>query len=340
MDQSSATPNNFANNPSPSNHSDKTAFDDAAPGCSPESFMGDFAEATHDLLMEDSAASRAAAAHRLAHLGRPLASPYLIAALADNAWEVRQAAAESLGLVGDAEAIAPLQDLLSRGNQDALLQQAISSAISSISARAGSAAASKPANATPVHEVRGSTQAPTSAPENSSHGNLNGAGAITRNEEMENWFANPVQEELLRSEETALREAKEDLERRRAESERLRAEGDKQRLAELEATRLKAETEARQRIERERQLAAEIEELHKAEADQLKRIQEASAEARRRSEEAARQLAETEARERAAKRDRAIGPVGSNAEPGGSPGARPGRERATTTRGHRAAPQG
>ena len=126
-----------------------------SPGINPvselsaQSFMSDFAEATHDLLMEDSAAKRAAAAHRLASLGRPLASPYLIAALADNAWEVRQAAAESLGLVGDSEAIAPLQDLLSRGNQDALLQQAISHAIHSISTRAtkSSPTPAKPSNA-------------------------------------------------------------------------------------------------------------------------------------------------------------------------------------------------
>lgn len=185
MDQSSATPN-FANTTSSANHSDQNAFDssfnDAAPGYSPESFMGDFAEATHDLLMEDSAARRAAAAHRLARLGRPLASPYLIAALADNAWEVRQAAAESLGLVGDSDAIAPLQDLLSRGNQDALLQQAISNAISSISARAASGSATERANASQVHEAKVSTHFPPAVPESLRQANLNGSEAIKKTE--------------------------------------------------------------------------------------------------------------------------------------------------------------
>src|SRR6185436_15037099 len=102
---------------------------------SPESFMGDFAEATHDLLMDESASRRAAAAYRLAGLGRPLGSPYLIAALSDNSREVRQAAVEALGHIGESEAIASLQDLLNRGNQDPLLQRTISQAIQSISER-------------------------------------------------------------------------------------------------------------------------------------------------------------------------------------------------------------
>ena len=97
--------------------------------------MSDFTEATHDLLMEESATKRAEAAHRLAKLGKPLALPYLIAALSDSSWEVRQAAVESLGSIGDTEAIKPLQDLLSQGNQDALLQEAITQAIHAISGR-------------------------------------------------------------------------------------------------------------------------------------------------------------------------------------------------------------
>ena len=72
-------------------HAPGSVVRDAADG-SPQFFMGDFAEATRDLLMEDSTAKRAAAAHRLAMLGRPLASPYLIAALADDSPEVRLAA--------------------------------------------------------------------------------------------------------------------------------------------------------------------------------------------------------------------------------------------------------
>src|SRR5688572_20147379 len=81
---------------------------------------GDFAEATYDLLMEDSAAKRAAAAHRLAILANPGASPYLIAALADNSPQVYQAAVQSLGQIGDSQAIAPLQDLFARVNDEAV----------------------------------------------------------------------------------------------------------------------------------------------------------------------------------------------------------------------------
>ncbi len=106
-----------------------------------QSFMSDFAEATHELLMAEAPATRADAASRLASLGKPLASPYLIAALADSAWEVRQAAAESLGRIGDADAVGPLQDLLNDGNQDALLQETISQAISSIASRGAAVSA-------------------------------------------------------------------------------------------------------------------------------------------------------------------------------------------------------
>src|SRR6185295_5003597 len=75
-------------------------------------FMSDFAEATHDLLMDDSPARRAEAAIRLARLGKPLACPYLIASLSDASSEVCRAAAQSLGLIGDSSAIAPLEELL------------------------------------------------------------------------------------------------------------------------------------------------------------------------------------------------------------------------------------
>ncbi len=65
---------------------------------SPQTFMSDFADATHDLLMDESVQKRAAAAAKLAQLGRPAATPYLIAALSDRAVEVRLAAASSLGI--------------------------------------------------------------------------------------------------------------------------------------------------------------------------------------------------------------------------------------------------
>ena len=88
-------------------HSSSTHHNSADNNSSPQSFMGDFADASHDLLMADSAFARADAARRLATLARPLAAPYLMAALSDGAREVRQAAVEALGDIGESGAIAP-----------------------------------------------------------------------------------------------------------------------------------------------------------------------------------------------------------------------------------------
>ena len=73
-----------------------------------------FETARRDLLMGDSADERAAAAYKLGRLGTTAGAAYLIAALYDNAAEVRNAAAESLGLIGDATALGPLTDLQHR----------------------------------------------------------------------------------------------------------------------------------------------------------------------------------------------------------------------------------
>ena len=257
MEQASSHLNSANNNPPSSSvegvNTGLPGFTPVTADSTPPSFMGDFAEATHDLLMDDSAPKRAAAAHRLAGLRKPLASPYLIAALSDNSWEVRQAAVEALGQIGESEAIAPLQDLLDRGNQDALLQRAISRAIQSISERIASCS------------VDGFTIEAT--PKGYSPAIQN---VIQPNGDPKQ----PAREvERLRS------EAQEDQ----------RADDEKKGLAAIEANRNRAEVESRQRIEREKQLAAEIELLRKAEADQLKRIQQATAESRRRAEQEARQ---------------------------------------------------
>ena len=76
-----------------------------------------FETARRDLLMGDSAGERAAAAHKLGRLRTTAGVAYLIAALYDNAAEVRDAAAESLGLIGDATALGPLTDLQQREGQ-------------------------------------------------------------------------------------------------------------------------------------------------------------------------------------------------------------------------------
>lgn len=92
-------------------------------------------EATHDLLMADSAAERAAAARTLGTLGQPAATAYLMASLYDTSREVRQASAESLGLIGDASAIGPLSDLHERESNRQELDATISSAIFAITNR-------------------------------------------------------------------------------------------------------------------------------------------------------------------------------------------------------------
>jgi HEAT repeat protein len=101
----------------------------------------DFDEATHDLLMADSAAERAAAARKLGTLGSPSATAYLVAALYDISPEVRRAAAESLGHIGDHAAIGPLNDLLARetngGAQDSAIPQAIHSITTRIQEEGG-----------------------------------------------------------------------------------------------------------------------------------------------------------------------------------------------------------
>src|SRR4029079_19735418 len=127
-----------------------------ATNSSSQSFMGDFAEASHELLMADSAVARAEAARRLASLAKPLAGPYLIAALSDRSWEGRQAAVDGLGEIGEVDAIEPLQELLSRGNQDVLLQQSIAKAIESISARSLSSVPAQTISAPAVHVLASS----------------------------------------------------------------------------------------------------------------------------------------------------------------------------------------
>jgi len=228
-----------------------------------QSFTGDFADATHDLLMDDAAPQRAAAAHRLAGLGTPLASPYLIAALSDNSWEVRQAAVEALSQIGKSEAIEPLQDLLDRGNQDALLQREIARAIQSISERVSSA--SSPADAD--NEKKGLVAI---------EANQNRAEAESR-QQIE-------KEKQLAAEIASIRKAEADQlkriqeanaeSRRRAEAEARQrfevehsqalaatqalAEEEKQGIAKLEAVYAQAELDAKQRKETAQQLSAGI----------------------------------------------------------------------------------
>ena len=85
-----------------------------------------FEEAKRDLLTADSVNERANAAFKLGLLGTTDGVAYLIAALYDNAAQVRNAAAESLGQIGDAAALGPLVDLQHREGSNSVISNAIS----------------------------------------------------------------------------------------------------------------------------------------------------------------------------------------------------------------------
>ena len=74
---------------------------------------GYFDDATRDLRVAEAPAERASAARKLALARDKEATPHLVAALEDEAPEVRRAAVEALADLRDPAAIAPLNDLLS-----------------------------------------------------------------------------------------------------------------------------------------------------------------------------------------------------------------------------------
>src|SRR5688572_27221271 len=90
---------------------------------------GYFDETTRQLRTGDSPAERAAAARKLGLLRSPMATTHLVASLQDSAPEVRRAATESLGQLGDPAAIPSLNELLlretSRQLPEALIRHAI-----------------------------------------------------------------------------------------------------------------------------------------------------------------------------------------------------------------------
>ncbi|HZB45221.1 MAG TPA: HEAT repeat domain-containing protein, partial [Pyrinomonadaceae bacterium] len=75
---------------------------------------GFFNEAAHDLHYAEAPAERAAAARSLALAGDRAATSHLVAALEDNAIDVRRAAVEALADLRDPAAVGPLEDLRER----------------------------------------------------------------------------------------------------------------------------------------------------------------------------------------------------------------------------------
>jgi hypothetical protein len=233
-----------------------------------------FAQATHNLLMDDSETKRAAAARQLGRLGLPSASPYLIASLFDSSPEVRRAAVESLGQVGDSAAIEPLQDLLARETNQGVPKPLVSDAILAIIAR--QAELLKAESMEGGRDRRHDASMDFANSLRTINAQPNGINGMSQ--------AYATQEERLLSEELALRQAQDDLERRRVEEQR-RCQEEKQPLDSLEIDRHKIEGDRGQINEKERKISAEIEALRQAESEQLKRINEATARTRRRSAE-------------------------------------------------------
>ena len=93
---------------------------------------GFFSEAVTQLHTADSPGERAAAARKLGAAGEARAAADLISALEDSAPEVRRAAVESLGQLGDSSAIAPLNDLSLRETSRQLPLAVIRHAINAI----------------------------------------------------------------------------------------------------------------------------------------------------------------------------------------------------------------
>src|SRR6185295_1308641 len=261
---------------------------------------GFFNEAVMQLRSADSPTERAAAARKLGAVCDQKGTTHLIASLEDGAPEVRRAAVESLGQLGDPAAIPALNELLLRETSRQLPSAVIRHAINSIAVyevKHPSASESAPVEQStsqvnepqkPELPVKTETPRPVATREIfaeyltsfESRSPASSSGSSTLPVPSSNSF--DVAEEQLRLEEEALRRAADALERKRSEAE---------------SARKKAEDEARLKAEREMQIRMEIEARLRAEDEVRRRIAEEAA--RQKAEEEARVRAEMEGRQRA-----------------------------------------
>jgi HEAT repeat protein len=284
---------------------------------------GYFDETTRDLRTADSPAERAAAARKLGIVGDNLGTAHLVASLYDTVPEVRRAAVESLGQIGDPAAISPLNDLLARETSGLLPEATIRNAINSITLKEFKRKSTHDKRALRVVEkpVELNSRVEANAAfirfmdtiqrlefETESLASVAPPPSALPSVTLpENKRSITNEEEQLHLEEQALRRAAEDLEVRRmaAEAARQKAEGEARLKAEREAqartkieARIRAENEAHRRAEEEAaRIKSEGEARIRAEQEEQARAAE---EAHIRAEEEARFRLEAEALRRAA----------------------------------------
>jgi hypothetical protein len=266
-------------------------------------------EATRNLRTAEAPAERAAAARSLGYLKDRSTTPHLVAALEDEAPEVRCASVEALADLHDPSAAEPLRNLLRRERDRKVPKNLIKNAIEassvieveSVTVETEPPAVSAP-EVPPADLAAGLTAASLVSAMPETDVVEDEAAAREREEEAARRRAEEEERERLEAERVraeeeahqaaeAARLAQEEADRK-AEEERLAVEAEAQRRAEEEA-RLKAEAEARLRAEEEARLKAEEEARLRAEEEARLQAEE---EARLRAEEEARLKAEEEAR--------------------------------------------
>lgn len=275
--------------------------------------FGFLSEATSELRTADSPAERAAAARKLGVVRDSGGTSQLIESLEDSAPEVRRAAVESLGLVGDPSALPALNALLLRENSRQLPPALIRHAINSIGVHESALPSVSESPAAPVSEPHHVEPLEIRSEKLAGGSRLDAASDYLIALEQRSSPAAPVvsaipfppspsvtrnfeaDEERLSQEEEALQRAADALERKRADAEIARRKAE-------EKARLKAESEAQVRLEIEAQIRAEeeartrmAEEGARRQAEEEARVL-AELDARKRAEEEARQRAEEEAR--------------------------------------------
>ena len=273
---------------------------------------GFFNDAATELQSADSPAERAGAARKLGAVRSPKAIAPLVASLEDRAPEVRRAAVESLGQLGDPSAVPLLNELLSRETSHQLPSAVIRDAINAIAFHEGKHPSVSESSSPQIVEseeggpqVKSETSSSTSKREISAEYLSSFENRLSRTSYESSAPSVPTSnsfdaaEEQLRQEEEALRRAADALERKRSKEAPKRAAKEAQQSAEEDVRyRLEAETlrKAAEKLARKRSEAAAVRKRAEAEAAEQPRLR-AAEEARVQAAEEARRPAPRRAEE-------------------------------------------